>query len=723
MGTGPWTQRVGLLAVVVLAEAAVSAGDAKPAGPDLAAKELWRRGLCILSRVVVPARRASKAPRDLRGAKAVAGRIYSAKIKITAWARDDRFLWAATDTQLHQIDLAGHRLVRSYGKADGLPDWPVDALLSDGRTLWIVHRRGLATLTTGAERVQDREDIRFRFASLHRDDGGVWVIADDATLRFADEGAPRRLPALPTGTRIARTLERGIWLARRRRQTAYYVADPQSLDGRLYLASFGAVYELADGSWSRVAAEGWSPRVGHGAVWFLSTKGLVRHDPASKQSRSFGAPEPLPSGRPTHLLVTNAAVWVAVEPQEKGGGRGFAGGGIARLDVGSGKWQRWAKINGQRADRVTALEARDGAVWATALGYQDYKTLSAHPGMMHCKRTVPIPTGLALHRYDPSDGAWRTIAMETPDCERRRILGQRGKQRDGVMVPRIVDATAASRRRLFGIVRMFPKNFYSGYYTTVDQLAARQDLQTPWEARYAHHPQQLGLQGEQPSVLLISESHGKRVVYGVGHDHVLGLFALGDQAWAVTEGGVGWFEEAAARWRRVLTTGFRFYWKATAALDDGEHLWVGSDRGIVARLDLATNRFVTLAEFQGRRILNILPPRDGKGCIVDAGLSAKPGCLPVQLGGALPVVEPDVAAFDGKSWQPTKLPRLTDRAAGWRTGKQANFLLRVDPDTRKRRPAYYLTGVFQPQVLCASPDGRRLWLATYSGLVRVDTQP
>ncbi len=716
MGSGRVASRTGL--ALLLAAHAAAAGGASEA--DVAAAELWRRGHCILSSVVVPAQRVSKAPRDLRGARAVEGRTYSSKGTILAWASDERFLWVATDTEVSQIELAGRRVVRSYGKADGLPDWPVDDLLSDGRVLWIAHRRGLARLRIGETKVEDLADVRFRFARLFGDSGGTWVIADSATWRFTGGAAPRRLPPLPAGRRITSTVKTGIWLARRRRQTAYFVADPLSLGGRLVVSSFGAIYALADGAWGRVAAEGWSPRAGHGALWFLSTRGLVRYDPATKHSEAFGSPQPLPAGRPTHLTTTERAVWVAVEPREDPRTKGFTGGGIARLDVASGRWQTWQTINGQRADRVTALEVRGGAVWATAIGYGRYRTLSAHPGMMHCKRTVPIPTGLCLHRFDTAKGTWRTLHLATPDCERRRILGQRGKQRDAAMVPSIVNATAAGERRLFGIVQMFPRDFYSGYYTSIDQLAVRRDGASPWEVSYAHHPEQLGLEGEQPSVLLISESHGKRIVYGVGHDYPLALFAHDGLAWAVTEGCVAWFDEGKGSWQKVLETGFRFYWKATAALDDGEHLWIGSDRGIVARLDLATNRFETLAALSDRQVTSIVA--EG-GRIRVAAKRADRGCLPVQLEGKLAALDCDAAVFDGKDWKPADATVAAPSGVPWRVDGKVNFLSRIDPKTKKPVPAYYLLGVFQPRVLCTSPGGRRVWLATYSGLVRIDHQP
>jgi hypothetical protein len=35
-------------------------------------------------------------------------------------------------------------------------------------------------------------------------------------------------------------------------------------------------------------------------------------------------------------------------------------------------------------------------------------------------------------------------------------------------------------------------------------------------------------------------------------------------------------------------------------------------------------------------------------------------------------------------------------------------------------PRFYVKEVFCPEVLCASPDGRRVWLATFCGLLRLN---
>jgi hypothetical protein len=149
-------------------------------------------------------------------------------------------------------------------------------------------------------------------------------------------------------------------------------------------------------------------------------------------------------------------------------------------------------------------------------------------------------------------------------------------------------------------------------------------------------------------------------------------------------------------------------------------LWVGSDRGIVARLDLATNRFEPVTSLQGRRIARIAAQDDR---IVAVGRPAERGCLPVQLEGKVPSLDCDAATSEDKTWKPVQPARLPSARAAWRIDGKTNFLDRIDPETGKPARAYYLTGVFQPRVLCASPDGRRVWLATYSGLVRIDHQP
>ena len=50
-----------------------------------------------------------------------------------------------------------------------------------------------------------------------------------------------------------------------------------------------------------------------------------------------------------------------------------------------------------------------------------------------------------------------------------------------------------------------------------------------------------------------------------------------------------------------------------------------------------------------------------------------------------------------------------------RDKSQGNYLFRSGDS----KPRLYVKGVFYPKVLCASEDGKSLWLSTYTGLHRI----
>jgi GH25 family lysozyme M1 (1,4-beta-N-acetylmuramidase) len=49
-----------------------------------------------------------------------------------------------------------------------------------------------------------------------------------------------------------------------------------------------------------------------------------------------------------------------------------------------------------------------------------------------------------------------------------------------------------------------------------------------------------------------------------------------------------------------------------------------------------------------------------------------------------------------------------------------NFLFGPSAEGAEAKPVYYVKEVFFPDFLTASSDGRRLWIATYTGLLRLD---
>jgi len=225
------------------------------------------------------------------------------------------------------------------------------------------------------------------------------------------------------------------------------------------------------------------------------------------------------------------------------------------------------------------------------------------------------------------------------------------------------------------------------------------------------------------------------ILKAVGHDDVLELFLHNNQPWVVTEGGVALFDHAASVWVKVYDPGFRFYWNATAAFDDGNHLYVGSDRGTVSRMDLRTGAFEMLALLKDRSITEIRKPECGGVLVLSrpAPLGALPTVLVVS--NTLGCSE---AVFDGQGWraaQPSDLARnerkLSPPEPSWffkevkkrhnRDKSHGNFLWGTKPGRNKPEPRFYLKGVFYPRFLCASEDDARLWVSTFTGIARVDT--
>ena len=733
-----------------------------------AGHEYWRRMRCMAC-VVLPATRNAAVPADLRGASPIAGRHFSLARKFAAWARDARFLWVAADNEILQIDLAQAKVARSFGRADGLPDQLVYELASDGTTLWIVHRGGVAALVIGGERVADIPRLKSRFARVALDADGAVVIADTGTFRYkTPAGEPVVYPAIPTAARIGKLVENGIWVAHWARKTGHLLTSPASVGERLYVGSYGDLYELADGTWTRIAENGWGQAASKGRLWFADAKGLEEFDPAAKKTATWTPPESI-RGNYIRLLVTEAAAWLVAEPRSAGREGPPTGGGLARFDLATHKWDAWPRINGFAANSVACLawaeenvkvkvkvkgeEERkgqdgslppslspspslraSGAMWAATMEGQ-YSTKSAHPGMTTTTRLDFKATGFALHRYGDQAGKWESFPLKLAELESRLICGQDGKRNMDAITPQTIEELSVGGTRIFALARLVPKKYFGGYWPCVEQVASRPAKGDTWAAAFGHHPEQMGLQGEQPLVLNISSGELTRIGSNlkdllweaVGHDLVLALFPHGGRHWMVAESSVAFFDEAAGAWHRLVEPHYRWYWRATAALDDGRWLYLGSDRGLVCRLDLATSRFESVGALKDRSIARITRGKKGEMFVV--GGQAPLGLLPVQLRDTLKPLDCDVARFDGKAWSAAKPEDLPPADAGppWSLKlfdrkdhldkSQGNTL--CDPASK---PRYYVKEVFYPLFLCASPDGARLWLSTYTGLLRLDVR-
>lgn len=699
---------------------------------DTSAHELWRRSRCNAC-VVTFASQHSAVPRELHGATPIGGRLFPLKRKFTACTRDARFLWAATDNAIYQVDLQARRVVRSYGKREGLPGHAVYDVASDGDRLFIVHHGGVALLKIGGEAVVDQGQLKSAFARPFVAADRTWLIADTGTYCLkAGSDLPESFPPLPTAGRIATAIRKGIWLPDWKRTTAYFVVSPAALGDRLYVSSFGSVYELDGGTWKRVPARASVVEARAERIWLLDPKGLVEYDPKTGNSQTHSPPG-VGEGRFTGLLVTDLSAWVTAEPKPGPAGREYIGGGVARFSFGTGTWQTWQTLGGMPAGHASCFQGEDGAIWVVTMA-GTYRDKSAHPGMAYVKKKIFEATDSGLHRLGRETVEWQSTSLPMARIENRFICGQDGGGGKDWIVLQSVKDLCVGPKRVLATVRLFPERYFSGYWPSISQIASRTG-DGPWTGQFIHHPDQLNLQGEQPRCLNISNK-GVMVLKAVAHDDVLSQFLVDGVHWAVTEGCIAFLDEEQNRWHKVMETGFRWYWRATAALDDGGSLYVGSDRGLVSRLDFGAGQFELLGALQDRAVARI--GKNDEGDIVVIGRPPPIGMLPVQMPKDLRFIDADVAKFDGENWReglPSDLP--AEAASGWsvepiQQGKNfksflrdksvGNFLWgpvagRADP-----QPRLYVREVYCPRFLCLSPDGNRMWLSTYTGLLRLEPE-
>jgi len=696
-----------------------------------AGHEYWRRcrcNACVVQNATVHA----AAPKDLVGAKPVAGRLYPFKRKIVARARHGRHLWVATDNRVQQIDMDTKSVMRSYDRSNGLPSAAIYDIATTGRALWILYRGGVAALEVGSDSIVRVPGVRTNFARFLVDGDVVWLIGDTATFRLTSSDRPvEKLPALPTGQRMSSTLERGIWVANWKNITRHWINTPLTADGRLYVRSYGDLYELTAGQWKKVASRSSHAVSLGGKIWFLRTKGLSAYDLLTGETVLYEPPE-IAGGRFTHITAVRGSIWVAAEPRALPKGKELAPGGLARFDPTTRTWETWHSINELRFDAVAVLKVQDERLWCVTVS-GTHETKSAHPGMTYVKKKLFNARSFALHSYDVADGTWESYPLPIKKFGRRFICGQDGGGGDDDIVPKLVNDIVVGPRRIFATTRLLPMRYFSGYWPCIDQIAELASDGGGWQTQFSHRPDAFNLQGEQPLVLNISNK-GVMVLTAVGHDEVLGQFLRDDTHWAVTEGFVGYFDEPGNTWQRVLAPGFRFYWKATAALEHDGYMYVGSDRGLVSRMDPNTGLFEQLIRLRNRSIRRIVTDADGN-ILVGGGQTAL-GVLPVQLRGDEDVFDWDVARFDGASWSkagPSALPPpqpvtwevkpitkkkksfkmfLRDKSIGnflWGPARDGDLI-----------PRYYLREVFAPAFLCAGTDGGRFWVSTFTGILEVN---
>ena len=244
-----------------------------------AGHELWRRMRCNAC-VVLPATVNAATPKKAHGTTAVTGRYYSHREKLLAWTVDAGNLWVADDSRLVQIGLKEKKVVRSFGRKDGLPDSWIYGLAGGGKELWIVYRGGVARLDVASGKIVDLPALKSGFARVHTDAGGAWVLTDRGTFRFKKGAAEaEKLPELTSAWRIAKAVEKGIWIPHWERRTGHFMADPASIGEKLFVASYGSIHMLSGGKWTTIASRSWSPTIAGGRLWYLNAEGLNEYDP------------------------------------------------------------------------------------------------------------------------------------------------------------------------------------------------------------------------------------------------------------------------------------------------------------------------------------------------------------------------------------------------------------------------------------------------------------
>lgn len=175
----------------------------------------------------------------------------------------------------------------------------------------------------------------------------------------------------------------------------------------------------------------------------------------------------------------------------------------------------------------------------------------------------------------------------------------------------------------------------------------------------------------------------------------------------------------------MAETDFRYYWRATAALPDGDGLYIGSDRGLISRFNLATGAFEFQVALADREITRIA--RNKASQIVAMSRPAQIGLLPSGLLEKIQPLKCESVKFNGKTWEAATAEDLPpdEPKPGWhfkvmekhfdRDKSQGNFLFGVSD----KKPLFYIEDVFFPQVLCEGDGGKCLWLSTYTGILRI----
>lgn len=706
-----------LTLLVLLLPAAVSAAAEKPPAKVAAAmKDLWRRGRCLLSHVHKPAGRESTVPSDVGSLPVLRPRLLGRRGELLCYAVDAATLWTADDQSLHQIDAAGGKLIKTFTRADGLPDSAIESIVPTRGAVYLVTRTGLAVLDRKSGRIAAGPDIRFAVGRLAVHGEEVWLVSDAGCRRLAAGGKTwRKVPDPPQWSKFAQTVRRGFWIGKRRSRLRTLLPWSAANEDGLYVISLGQLLHFSPSrnQWRQVGRSAWQAMLHGRKLWAMTTTGLLSYDPASGETRQYRTGGDLAAGRPIAMAATGEAVFLATQPDYKADKRRFVGGGISRLDLETGKVTTTETVDGLDMRFVSTLRADGRRLWASCLVYDGVVHLSAHPGMAHVKRWKPKFKGLALLTLDA--GKWTVVQLPEFPTEKRWVMGQRGKVEPGKIAPGSIESLFPCGDRLWGALRMFPRKYYSGYFVSAGCLARRTDGK--WVGRAETRTKELDLVGEYPEVMLISHSHGVRIVLADGQPIVLGVEPIAGRTWAVCQSGAFVLDTAGKRFTPVVRQADRLYWRATAAVAARDAVWFGGDSGTISRLDRATGRLAIVGVAGGRKI-DAMGFRDGR--LVVRGTKTAVS-LPPTVASATALPDADCLTLDIEAKTRTFKPaRVTLPAAdtGLSFRPKSNYLYKGD-----RRIAF-VASIYRPKILCRDPNADRLWLTTYSGVawVRLPSQ-
>ena len=713
------------LCVGLLPYAAGAAGK-PPAHVQRAMKEMWRRGTCLLSSVHKPAAREAALPSDLGDTPVLYPHVHARNGTILCYAVDGGTLWAADDEALHEVDAAAGTLRKTYDRSAGLPDEPIQSIAPAGKTVWLATRGHLVRLNVSAGRATVVPGVRFGMGRLAVSPSGVWLVSDAGAWRLppgANEWT--KLPEFPGRGLLADQVRKGFWWNWWHRRMRVLLPSVFATGDGLYVVCMNRLgrYDPGKGTWQELGRNVWQAAAGGRTVWALVTDGVLRYDAATGKTTHYRAGAGPAAGRPVAMAAGEGAFFLASQPdyddKPKTGRRGqpggqptgsvkLVGGGISRLDLATGTWTVTQAIDGVDVRFATAVQADGREAWAACILYDKMRQRGAHPGMAHVKSWRPHASGLGLLHH--AGEKWHLARRQGLKTERRWVMGQRGTVKPDRVGPESVHQLCRCGRSVWGVYRVVPEQYYAGYFISAGCLAAQSD--GGWKGSFDCRTGELGFAGEQPELMLISHSHGHRIVLADGHPIALGIEAVAGRAWLVSEAGLFVHDDASDKFRPVLRQSPRVYWRATAAAVGGNCLWIGGDGGTVSRLDRRTGRTEILGVAEGRTIERIAVA--GGGVLVKTARTD--AVLPVGLASAPKLPAGEVLAFDGKKWTAASgaMPRQATPFRFEKQGRRYSNYLRKDG----RRVAF-VKGLFRPIVLCEEPAAGRLWLGVYSGVASV----